>query len=100
MKTVNWTTEVTAKAVEAYTNGTDIEVIAKDLGKTVPSVRSKLVSEGVYVAKTPAAKTATTTRKIEYVKALEALTGLDNLESLEKANREALEALTSFLMNH
>ena len=98
MKTVNWTPEVTAKAVEAYTNGTEIEAIAKDLGKTVPSVRSKLVAEGVYVAK--AAKTAAnTTRKIEYVKALEALTGLTNLESLEKANREALEALTNYFIN-
>lgn len=98
MKTVNWTPEATAKAIEDYTNGVELSTIAKDLGKTVPSVRSKLVSEGVYVAATKTA-TAGATRKIEYVKALEALTGLTNLESLEKANREALEALTNYFIN-
>ena len=57
-KNINYSDEMTAKVIEDYTNGVELETIADTVGKTVRSVRSKLVREGVYVAKpkTPSAK--------------------------------------------
>ena len=49
-KTPNYTDEMTASVVEQYSNGVDLDAIAESVGKTVRSVRSKLVREGVYVA--------------------------------------------------
>ena len=50
-KTVNYTEELTAKVISDYQDGVDLDAIADDIGKSVRSVRSKLVREGVYVAK-------------------------------------------------
>lgn len=49
---VNYTDEMVAKAVEMYAeHGNEgMETIAETLGRSVRSVRSKLVREGVYVA--------------------------------------------------
>ena len=91
-----WTQEVTAKAVEMYAAKTELSAIAKELGKTVPSVRSKLVAEGVYVKQeSRAVGGASPVRKIALVKQLaEALElELTELESLEKASKPALELL-------
>ena len=49
-KAINYSPELTAKIVEDYQNGTSIEAIADAIEKSVRSVRSKLVREGVYVA--------------------------------------------------
>jgi len=46
----NYTPELTAAIVEQYESGTDVETIAESIGKSVRSVRSKLVREGVYQA--------------------------------------------------
>lgn len=97
-----WNKENTAAVVAAYDagNGDSVEAIAKETGRTVASVRSKLVAEGVYVKPEKAAtNSAGKTRKVEYVNALKALTGLNGLDSLEKANLGDLEALTQFLIN-
>ena len=51
MKTPNDTQAQVVQITEAYENGQDIETIAESIGKSVRSVRSKLVREGVYVAK-------------------------------------------------
>ena len=51
MKTPNYTSAQTAQITEAYQSGQDINEIATAIGKSVRSVRSKLVREGVYVAK-------------------------------------------------
>ena len=48
--TPNYTTELTAEITGLYENGTTVEDIATAVGKSVRSVRSKLVREGVYVA--------------------------------------------------
>jgi transposase len=50
MKAPNYTAEATAKIIADYQNGITVEAIAKDIDKSVRSVRSKLVREGVYVA--------------------------------------------------
>ena len=55
MKAPNYTAEATAKIIADYQNGVTVEAIAKDIDKSVRSVRSKLVREGVYIA-TPKAK--------------------------------------------
>lgn len=46
----NYTPELTAQITKAYTEGASIEAIAEEIGKSVRSVRSKLVREGVYQA--------------------------------------------------
>ena len=57
---VNYTPEMTTQIVDAYSAGMDIAEIADSIGKTVRSVRSKLVREGVYVA-----QPKKVTRKVE-----------------------------------
>jgi len=49
-KAPNYTSEMTVKIVSDYEAGTPIEDIADAIGKSVRSVRAKLVREGVYVA--------------------------------------------------
>ena len=51
MKAQNYTPEMTAQIVDDYQAGIDVAEIAESIGKSVRSVRSKLVREGVYVAK-------------------------------------------------
>ena len=41
---------MTAKVISDYQDGIDLDAIADEIGKSVRSVRSKLVREGVYVA--------------------------------------------------
>lgn len=55
MKAPNYTAEMTAQIVDQYQAGVAVEDIAASIEKSVRSVRSKLVREGVYVA-TPKAK--------------------------------------------
>lgn len=55
MKAPNYTAELTAKIVDDYQSGVTVEQIAEAIDKSVRSVRSKLVREGVYIA-TPKAK--------------------------------------------
>ena len=49
-KVVNYSKEMTAKVISDYQDGIDLDAIADEIGKSVRSVRSKLVREGVYVA--------------------------------------------------
>ena len=55
MKAPNYTAEATAQLIADYQAGVPVEQIASAIDKSVRSVRSKLVREGVYVA-TPKAK--------------------------------------------
>ena len=55
MKAPNYTAELTARIVDDYQSGVTVEQIAEAIDKSVRSVRSKLVREGVYIA-TPKAK--------------------------------------------
>ena len=49
-KTVNYSAELTAQIIEDYQNGSSVEEISSAIGKSLRSVRSKLVREGVYIA--------------------------------------------------
>ena len=59
-KNVNYTAALTATIIEDYQNGVTVDDIAASVEKSVRSVRSKLVREGVYVA-----APKTTTRKAD-----------------------------------
>ena len=79
VKTVatNYTAEQVTAIVAAYKAGDSLESIAASVGKSVPSVRAKLASLGVYVSKTK--------------------TG-DKIEKTDKANKETLAAKLSELV--
>ena len=73
-KNVNYSAELTATLIEDYQNGVTVDDIAASIEKSVRSVRSKLVREGVYVAapKTTTRKADEPTKK-ELINELEAL---------------------------
>ena len=48
-KIANYSVEMTDKIISQYQNGTSVDEIATSIGKSVRSVRSKLVREGVYI---------------------------------------------------
>ena len=74
-KAVNYTKELTAKVINDYQEGVDLDTIADTIGKSVRSVRSKLVREGVYVAKpkSASAKTSDGPTKKELLNKLESI---------------------------
>jgi len=89
MAQVNYTPEMTAAIVDQYQNGATVDEIATDIGKSVRSVRSKLVREGVYVAKAkPAAKRENGPTKKELLIELEG-TGFD-VSGFEGATKDAI----------
>jgi len=57
MKNVNYTPELTAQIIDDYQAGVDVAEIAASIEKSVRSVRSKLVREGVYIAAPKATRT-------------------------------------------
>jgi response regulator RpfG family c-di-GMP phosphodiesterase len=100
---VNYSEELTAKIVEAYEVGTNdeeraeiLENLSASTGKTVKSLRQKLVREGVYIKKTYKAKTG---RKVEtkaaIVEGIASAMGVSSvrIESLEKATKPTLELI-------
>ena len=92
MPQVNYTAELTAAIVDQYQNGVSVDEIATDIGKSVRSVRSKLVREGVYVAKAkPAAKRDNGPTKKELLIELES-TGFD-VNGFEGATKDAIMRL-------
>ena len=98
-KAVNWSAETVEKLTAAYT-GDNVEQLAKEFGKTVPAIRSKLVSLGIYQKQEArAVGSASAVRKLQLVKQLAEQLGveLEEVESLEKAKKETLELLVTFL---
>jgi len=92
MPTQNYTAEMTAAIVDQYQAGVSVDEIATDMGKSVRSVRSKLVREGVYVAKAkPAAKRELGPTKKELLIELEG-TGFD-VTGFEGATKDAIMRL-------
>ena len=91
MKTPNYTQAQVAQITEAYNSGQDINEIASAIGKSVRSVRSKLVREGVYIStpKTGSKKVLGPTKK-ELLRVLDA--HIDT-KGLEGATKEAIEYL-------
>jgi len=93
-KVINYTAEQTAAIVEAFQNGTAIEAIATQVGKSVRSVVAKLSREGVYKSKAKAVAASRVTKADLIAKIAEQMdVDVAKLESLEKATKEALEAL-------
>ena len=92
MAQANYTPEMTATLVEEYQNGSTIEDIAASMDKSIRSVRSKLVREGVYVA-TPKAKSNKVMgpTKKELLRVLEN-TGFD-VSGFEGATKDAINRL-------
>ena len=74
-KIVNYSVEMTDKIISDYQDGIEISEIATAIGKSVRSVRSKLVREGVYI---PQEKTSRS-NKIQEPTKKELLRVLDEL---------------------
>ena len=98
-KTVNYTPAQIEKMVELYEElGNDgLDQIAEQIGKSIRSVRSKLVREGVYVAapKKTAAKKDTGPTKKELLNDLEAILGFD-VTPLQGATKAGIESLIEY----
>ena len=73
-KTINYTAELTQKIIDDYQNGSSVQTIAESIGKSLQSVRSKLVREGVYI---PQEKK--TSKKVQETTKKELLRTLDEL---------------------
>ena len=103
---MSYTEAETATVREAYLSAeTDaerqsaLEALSAELGKSVASLRQKLVREGVYVSKT---KTETGTAKVlksDLVAQVAQELGVEEevVESLEKATRKTLELILEAL---
>ena len=95
-KVVSWSVEMTEKLTSVYTgDNTQLAEIAKTFGKTVPMVRSKLVSEGVYKANVKrSVGNASSTRKLDFVRTMETMASMPrgSLDSFEKASKTELDA--------
>ena len=93
MKAVNYTPELTAQIVKQYQSGVSVADIASSIEKSVRSVRSKLVREGVYVAapKKSARKNDEPTKK-ELLNDLEAVYPFD-VNGLTGATKDAIKDL-------
>lgn len=96
----------TARVVEAYRAAPTAETVAAlatELGRSIASIRGKLVAEKVYTAKT-AAKADGVKRetKAEILARVEGVLGLaaGTLASLDKAGLDALRALDTAVGEH
>ena len=95
---VNYTPEMTATIIDQYQAGVSVDEIATDIGKSIRSVRSKLVREGVYVA-TPKVKSTREQgpTKKEILRDLEG-TGFD-VSGFEGATKDAIMRLIAMQSN-
>ena len=104
MKTPNYTAEMTAQIVSDYQNGTSVADIAEAIGKSVRSVRSKLVrekdenGERVYIpAEKPVSNKVTGPSKKVLLNDLEKLDPNFPVNGLRGATKEAIEYLIAGL---
>lgn len=96
---VNYTDEMVTKMVADYQSGVSVETLADELGKSVRSVRSKLVREGVYVApekpvKQPKDEGPT---KKEMLRELETVAPDLPIDGFTGATKEAIAAVIAHL---
>ena len=98
-KKVNYSPELTAEIISYYTlEKMTVDEIAKIVGKSVRSVRSKLVREGVYVAKEKVATRVNVgPTKKDLLRSLEA-SGFDT-KGFDGATKEALTRLIGIVTN-
>ena len=90
----NYTAEMTNLVVDQYTNGVPLEDIAEMVTRSVRSVRSKLVREGVYIAppKATAAKRDNGPTKKELLNQLEELAPFP-VDGFVGATKDAIKLL-------
>lgn len=97
-KAENYPAEVLARVLGDYQSGVSVETIAENIGKSVRSVRSKLVREGVYIAqpKTAKAKREDGPTKKELLRELEQIAPFP-VEGFMNATKEAIAAMIAHL---
>jgi len=96
-RVVNYTDEMTAGIISAYRDGVDLGEIATSVGKTIRSVRMKLVREGVYIAKEkPPAKKSEEPTKKELLSKLDEVTPFE-VNGFMGATKAAISDLVSYL---
>ena len=105
-KAVNYTDSMVTRLREVY-DGSATEVerdaqivdLANELGRSVPSIRSKLTREGLYVAKSKAPSGKNTVRKAELVAQIadRIEMDVDAAGSLEKVTKAVLNRLITAL---
>jgi hypothetical protein len=99
-KSVNYTPELTASIIDQYQAGVDVADIAASIEKSVRSVRSKLVREGVYVAapKATARKSDEPTKK-ELLNELEAVAPFA-VDGFMGATKDAINEMLTYFKAH
>jgi len=104
MKNPNYTAEMTAQIISDYQNGTSVADIAEAIGKSVRSVRSKLVrekdenGERIYIpAEKPVSVKATGPSKKVLLNDLEKLDPNFPVNGMKGATKEAIEYLVAGL---
>jgi transposase len=96
-KTVNYSVEMTDQIISDYQSGVTVDEIANAIGKSVRSVRSKLVREGVYIA-----QEKKTSRKVQEPTKKELLNVLEEKVSFPVvgfmgATKESIQDLIDFV---
>ena len=97
MKQPNYTASMTAQIIDDYQANKSVEEIATSIGKSVRSVRSKLVREGVYVAqeKKTSRKSDEPTKK-ELLKTLDGLVDFPTVGLLGATKVSILDLINAF----
>jgi len=97
MAQINYTKEMTEKAIADYQAGMPVEDIAFALDKSVRSVRSKLVREGVYIAqeKSKSSEKGDAPSKKELLLDLEKVAPFE-VDGFQGATKKAIDTL----LNH
>jgi len=99
-KNVNYSAALTATIIEDYQNGVSVDDIAASIEKSVRSVRSKLVREGVYVAAPkPTARKSDEPTKKELLKQLEAVAPFE-VGGFMGATKEAINEMLKYFSEH
>ena len=95
-KIANYSVEMTDKIISDYQDGISVDEISKSIGKSVRSVRSKLVREGVYIPqeKSTSKKVQEPTKK-ELLKVLDTLVDFSTT-GLLGATKESILDLIKF----
>ena len=97
MKQPNYTASMTAQIIDDYQANKSVEEIASSIGKSVRSVRSKLVREGVYIAqeKKTSRKSDEPTKK-ELLKPLDGLVDFPTVGLLGATKVSIMDLITAF----
>lgn len=97
-KIVNYSVEMTDKIISDYQNGIEISEIADAIGKSVRSVRSKLVREKVYIPqeKTSRSKKVQEPTKKELLNVLEEKVSFPVIGFMG-ATKESIQDLIDFV---